>query len=168
MSNKNIHITDEKLSRLLLALSNSGLKKYGLNRHVCEKTGYSQPRVSELLSGKHPLPKKFITIICGKYNISEEWLETGEGEMFIWEDSRAIYELSQGKEPHLPAKTETSNHINDRNENYTGDLQEGSIKGNTNFGASLEDQLAYQEWKSLSPDQKLLAVQMLRKMKADH
>jgi len=37
-----------------------------------------------------------------------------------------------------------------------------------NFGRSLEDQLAYQEWQSLSPDQKLLAVQMLRKMKADH
>lgn len=33
------------------------------------------------------------------------------------------------------------------------------------FGPSLEDQLAYQEWQTLSPDQKLQAVQLLRKLK---
>ena len=36
------------------------------------------------------------------------------------------------------------------------------------FGSSLEDQLAWEEWKTLSPDQKLAAVQLLRKLKADH
>lgn len=35
------------------------------------------------------------------------------------------------------------------------------------FGRSLEDQLAEREWRELSPDQKLEAVRLLRKLKAD-
>lgn len=36
------------------------------------------------------------------------------------------------------------------------------------LGPTLEDQLAYQEWQTLSPDQKLQAVQMLRKLKGEN
>lgn len=35
------------------------------------------------------------------------------------------------------------------------------------FGPTLEDQLAFQEWQTLSPDEKLRAVQMLRKLKEE-
>lgn len=42
-----------------------------------------------------------------------------------------------------------------------------SKKPSFDFGPSLEDQLAFQEWKSLSPDEKLQAVQLLRKFRAD-
>lgn len=35
------------------------------------------------------------------------------------------------------------------------------------FGVGLEDRLAHEEWRTLSRDEKLLAVQMLRKLKAD-
>jgi len=47
------------------------------------------------------------------------------------------------------------------------DRRDGVTEAGENFGFSLEDQLAYEEWKTLSPDQKLLAVQMLRKLKAE-
>jgi len=42
-----------------------------------------------------------------------------------------------------------------------------SKKQQFNLGPTLEDQLAYQEWQTLSPDQKLQAVQMLRKLKEE-
>ena len=35
------------------------------------------------------------------------------------------------------------------------------------LGPTLEDQLAFQEWQTLSPDQKLQAVQWLRRMKVE-
>jgi transcriptional regulator with XRE-family HTH domain len=39
-------------------------------------------------------------------------------------------------------------------------------KGNKfSLGTTLEDQLAYQEWQTLSPDEKLEAVRMLRRLK---
>ncbi len=50
----------------------------------------------------------------------------------------------------------------------TKDRQDEVTVAGENFGPSLEDQLAYEEWKTLSPDQKLLAVQMLRKLKAEN
>ena len=42
-------------------------------------------------------------------------------------------------------------------------VHDSSVSG---FGSTLEDQLAYREWQTLSPDQKLEAVQLLRKLKA--
>ena len=42
-----------------------------------------------------------------------------------------------------------------------------SGKSDFNLGTALEDQLAFQEWQTLSPDQKLRAVQMLRKLKEE-
>lgn len=43
----------------------------------------SAPYISELCSGKTQPSDRTITDICREFDISEEWLRTGEGEMFI-------------------------------------------------------------------------------------
>jgi len=51
-------------------------------------------------------------------------------------------------------------------ESCKGEMFEKKVGEPNNFGPSLEDQLAFQEWQTFSPDQKLQAVQMLRRLKA--
>lgn len=41
-----------------------------------------QSFISEMLSGKKPIPNKFLLLISDKYNISLKWLLSGEGDMF--------------------------------------------------------------------------------------
>lgn len=65
------------------------------------------------------------------FSVSETWWETGEGEMF-----------------QAPDSTETAG-------------GPGSVIDGKMFGGSLEDQLAYEEWKKLSKDQKLFVIQIL-------
>lgn len=46
-------------------------------------------------------------------------------------------------------------------------LEPINTKKRFDLGPTLEDQLAYQEWQTLSPDEKLEAVRMLRKLKEE-
>jgi len=78
MSIKKIQENEVILKRLLSALDASEIKKYGRGKKVAEKTGYSESRVSEMLSGKIDLVDKFITVVCAKFGISEYWVLTGE------------------------------------------------------------------------------------------
>ena len=43
----------------------------------------SAPYISELCSGKTQPSDRTITDICREFDVNEEWLRTGEGEMFI-------------------------------------------------------------------------------------
>lgn len=69
--------------RLILALEGLGVKKWGRVKKVAEKTGYSEGQVSAILSGREAVNGRFKKAVCGAYLISEEWLETGEGEMLL-------------------------------------------------------------------------------------
>jgi len=69
--------------RLNYALGEAGVKKYGRNRKVAELTGYSEARISEMLSGKLPLNPKFKMIVCVKFSISENFIDTGEGDIIL-------------------------------------------------------------------------------------
>lgn len=48
-----------------------------------EKIGVKRSAISQIETGKNNLSDQIIKSICTVYNVSEEWLRTGEGEMFI-------------------------------------------------------------------------------------
>ncbi len=83
MSTNNFYISEKNYERLCQALEAAGVKKYGRGKKVAEITGYSEARVSEMLSGRIALNDKFKTIVCSKFKISEEFVDRGEGEMFL-------------------------------------------------------------------------------------
>lgn len=68
------------LERLHEALETLGIKSYGRVKQVADITGYSYPQVSAILSNKSPLNERFVKSICSKLMISEDWINTGEGD----------------------------------------------------------------------------------------
>lgn len=67
---------NERLKILRKTLKLSG-EKFG------EKIGVKRSAISQIETGKNNLSDQIIKNICTVYNVSEEWLRTGEGEMFI-------------------------------------------------------------------------------------
>lgn len=65
------------LSRMWEAIREEGLNK----TKVAKITGYSKAQVGDILEDRVPLSDKFIRIFASSFKISEQWLETGEGEM---------------------------------------------------------------------------------------
>jgi len=75
MSTKNIVFPKNSLERLINALDQADVKKWGRNKEIAEKTGYSQSQVSVILSGKEPLNDRFLKLVSGIYGISEDWVK---------------------------------------------------------------------------------------------
>lgn len=48
-----------------------------------ERIKVTQPYISKLISGNGAPSNRLIEDICEKYNVNEEWLRTGNGEIFI-------------------------------------------------------------------------------------
>lgn len=67
---------NERLKKLRTALGLSG-EKFG------EKIGLSRMAISNLENNKYNITEQTIISICREYNVNEEWLRNGEGEMFI-------------------------------------------------------------------------------------
>ena len=63
-----------KLLRTILRLSG---EKFG------ERIGLSKFAISNIETGKNNLTEQTIISLCREYNVNEEWLRTGNGEMFI-------------------------------------------------------------------------------------
>ena len=51
--------------------------------------GVQKGVLSMIENGKSPVTNKMRKGICASYNVSEEWLLTGEGDMFVAQDKRA-------------------------------------------------------------------------------
>lgn len=66
---------NERIQEIIL---NLGIKKAEFARRL----KISRPFVSELCSGVKLPSNRTIADICREFNVSEEWLRTGEGEMF--------------------------------------------------------------------------------------
>lgn len=64
--------------RLRLIRKQSGLNQQGM----AEKLSISQTHVSALENGVKNLTDRLIADYCREFSINEEWLRTGEGEMF--------------------------------------------------------------------------------------
>lgn len=65
----------ERVKELRKALGLSG-EKFG------EKIGLKRNSLSQIETGKNNLSEQNILAICREFNVNEEWLRTGTGEMF--------------------------------------------------------------------------------------
>lgn len=53
------------------------LEKFG------EKVGVTKQTVSRIENGVNSLTEQMLLSICREFGVNEEWLRTGEGEMFV-------------------------------------------------------------------------------------
>ncbi len=59
-------------------------KKLKMNQtEFAKNIGMSQGGYGQVETGVNGLSERVLKLICGTYNISEHWLRTGEGEMFV-------------------------------------------------------------------------------------
>lgn len=52
-----------------------------------DKIGLKQPTVGQIETGFRMVTDRVIRDICREFNVNEEWLSTGNGEMFIEPDT---------------------------------------------------------------------------------
>ena len=64
--------------RISLIVEESGLTKTAFAKRV----NVSQQYISKLVKTGEP-SELFIDVVCREFNVNEEWLRTGEGEMFV-------------------------------------------------------------------------------------
>lgn len=57
--------------------------------------GVSNPAISKLESGINGLSDRMIKTICSLYNVNENWLRTGEGDIFNAPSNSVIDELKK-------------------------------------------------------------------------
>ena len=59
-----------------------------------KKINVSQAHISALEKGIKSVTDRIISDYCREFNVSEQWLHTGQGEMFIENDETIIAELA--------------------------------------------------------------------------
>ena len=63
-----------------------------------KRIGVSRPFVSELCSGNKKPSDRTVADICREFNVNEQWLRTGEGDMFLCIELVAKYASKRGGE----------------------------------------------------------------------
>lgn len=71
--------------KLLRSQLNITQEKFGQNINLKRNT------ISLIEAGERNVTDRVVSDICDKYNVSEYWLRTGEGEMFKKEDSEDLF-----------------------------------------------------------------------------
>jgi transcriptional regulator with XRE-family HTH domain len=138
------------LERLLLALKGLRYLERGGKKKLADLTGYSQGTISDILSGKESLSGKFIHIACAKLRISENWIENGEGEMFIAGKNNLSVNNYRYVDP------QAGNDARSGGATVTGEEED------------LEARLLHREWVGMSPDQRLALIQAARRIRAEN
>lgn len=59
------------------------------------KTGISQGHLTSIENGKRTVTEKTLKVICATFDVNEEWLRFGQGEMFVRDDSKLITQLAR-------------------------------------------------------------------------
>ena len=77
---------NNRIAQVIVAL---GIKKI----EFAKRLGISSPFVSELCSGAKKASDRTIADICREFNVSETWLRTGDGEMFVQKKPQPLDEL---------------------------------------------------------------------------
>lgn len=70
-------------TRIAAVIAHSGLSKTAF----AQRLGLSQSYVSNVALGTKTPSDRTIADICREFNVSEQWLRTGEGEMFVLPDA---------------------------------------------------------------------------------
>ena len=80
-------------------------KYYGLNQtQFAEKLGLSRNHIAQVETGKGKFSERTIKDICRIWNVNEDWLKSGEGEMFLSHNaqvSELLADVVKGNEPFL-------------------------------------------------------------------
>ena len=71
------------------------LRKYlGLSqRAFCDKIGMAQSTYASFETGTRELKDAYLKLVCKSFQVNEEWLKYGIGEMFLEEPSKEFDEL---------------------------------------------------------------------------
>ena len=76
---------NERIKKLRNNL-NLTMKKFG------ENLGVSESAVSRMESGQYKITETLVKLIIKHFNVNEEWLKTGKGEMYITDkESKRAY-----------------------------------------------------------------------------
>lgn len=83
---------NERIKELRKELGLSG-EKFG------NKIGLTRMAISNLENNKYNLTEQTIISICREFNVNEDWLRTGNGNMFNPVDSISLDELASTLDP---------------------------------------------------------------------
>lgn len=85
---------NNRVKELRKALGLSG-EKFG------ERIGIKRAAVSQIETGKNGLSEPLLLSICREFNVNEDWLRTGKGEMFLPMDELSLDDVaeSEGVDP---------------------------------------------------------------------
>lgn len=72
-----------------------------------EHLGVTKTAISKMELGTYNITDTMVKLICSEFNVSEHWLRTGEGEMFL-EASQDLLELLGERINILPADTKNA------------------------------------------------------------
>lgn len=64
-------------------------------KNFAKEIGMSQSGYSQIEIGDKPISDRLIKSICMAFNVNENWLRTGEGEMFIKVEDSIFKQLSE-------------------------------------------------------------------------
>lgn len=59
------------------------------------KLGVRKTAISKIEKGENNLTEAMFKLICSEFNVNEEWLRTGNGEVFVDSDSSILNQLSK-------------------------------------------------------------------------
>jgi transcriptional regulator with XRE-family HTH domain len=79
----------EKRIKILREVLN--MKQGDFSRRISTTQGH----VSDIENGRKELSDRTIKLICLEFNVNEDWLRNGTGEMFVQNDNTIIGELSR-------------------------------------------------------------------------
>lgn len=98
--------------RIEVLIENLGITKTAF----AEKLNVTQPYISKLIKTGVP-SDRLVEDICQKFNVNEEWLQDGDGDMYIEEnDTVKLAAILLGKkDPKFEALIQTYSQLNDEN-----------------------------------------------------
>lgn len=91
---------ENRLERLIRGLELAGVKKYGRNKVVAEKVGYSDSSVAKILQGWSPLTDKFINAVCEAFGIDDFWVRSGNTPTLL--GARGVFDETSPIPPPKP------------------------------------------------------------------
>ena len=62
-------------------------------RAICARIGMTQSTYASLETGAREFRDAYVILICKSFQVNEEWLRTGQGEMFLEEPNKELEEL---------------------------------------------------------------------------
>jgi transcriptional regulator with XRE-family HTH domain len=60
-----------------------------------QRLAIAQSYLTNIETGKREVTEKIQKLVCLQFNVNEEWLRTGEGEMFVEDDNVLLSQLSK-------------------------------------------------------------------------